>query len=80
MELCESIIDGEKLPSDISSAIKNKLAPFVGLVRKLRREALKVSCVFGVELNRTGCISRQTYPNGTGQDHLRGPSPKAARL
>jgi DNA helicase-2/ATP-dependent DNA helicase PcrA len=42
MELCERIIDGDKLPTGMKPAIKTKLANFVGVVRKLRRAADKV--------------------------------------
>jgi DNA helicase-2/ATP-dependent DNA helicase PcrA len=42
MELCERIIDGDRLPAGIKPAIKSKLATFVGVVRKLRRAAQRV--------------------------------------
>jgi DNA helicase-2/ATP-dependent DNA helicase PcrA len=45
MELCESIIDGDRLPAGIKPAIKTKLANFVGVVRKLRRAAQRVCAV-----------------------------------
>ncbi|BEI85006.1 hypothetical protein CcaverHIS002_0504070 [Cutaneotrichosporon cavernicola] len=41
MALCEDIIDGEKLPAGIKPSMKKNLASFVGVVRKLRRAALK---------------------------------------
>lgn len=43
MELCERIIDGDQLPVGLKPAIKKNLASFVGVVRKLRRAAQKVS-------------------------------------
>lgn len=45
MELCERIIDGDRLPAGIKPAIKTKLANFVGVVRKLRRAAHRVCTV-----------------------------------
>lgn len=43
MNLAERIIDGDTLPAGIKPAMKRNLAEFVGIVRKLRRAALKVS-------------------------------------
>lgn len=43
MELCERMVDGEQLPEGIKVGTKNKIAGFVGVVRKLRRAALQVS-------------------------------------
>jgi DNA helicase-2/ATP-dependent DNA helicase PcrA len=43
MELCERITDGDALPEGIRPAVKKSLANFVGIVRKLRRAADKVS-------------------------------------
>lgn len=43
MELSERIIDGDKLPEGIKAAIKRNLASFVGVIRKLRRAAERVS-------------------------------------
>lgn len=47
MELCERIIDGDQLPLGVKPAIKKNLASFVGVVRKLRRAAKKVSFHLG---------------------------------
>ncbi|KAK4688393.1 ATP-dependent DNA helicase UvrD/PcrA, partial [Tremellales sp. Uapishka_1] len=41
MELSERITDGDKLPTGLKPAIKKSLASFVGIVRKLRRAAVK---------------------------------------
>lgn len=46
MQLAESIIDGDRLPSGIKPALKKNIAPFVSIVRQLRRAALQVSCAF----------------------------------
>jgi len=43
MELSERIIDGAKLPAGIKPGLKKNLASFVGVVRKLRRAAERVS-------------------------------------
>ena len=43
MDLSERIIDGDKLPVGIKPALKRNLANFVGIVRKLRRAAERVS-------------------------------------
>ncbi|KAI9632622.1 P-loop containing nucleoside triphosphate hydrolase protein [Dioszegia hungarica] len=45
MELCERMTDGDPLPEGIKAGLKNKLASFVGIVRKLRRAAQKGSSV-----------------------------------
>ena len=47
MELAERIIDGDKLPEGIKPALKRNLASFVGVVRKLRRAAERVSSSSG---------------------------------
>lgn len=43
MDLCERIIDGDQLPLGLKPTVKKNLASFVGVVRKLRRAAQKVS-------------------------------------
>lgn len=43
MELCERMVDGEQLPDGIKVGTKNKIAGFVGVVRKLRRAGQQVS-------------------------------------
>ena len=48
MELSERIIDGDKLPAGIKPAVKRNLAAFVGVVRKLRRAAERVSLAMPV--------------------------------
>lgn len=44
MELAESIVDGDNVVS-VKTALKKNLATFVGVVRKLRRAALKGTSV-----------------------------------
>lgn len=51
MELCERIIDGDQLPLGVKPAIKKNLASFVGVVRKIRRAAQKVSSYPVLETN-----------------------------
>jgi DNA helicase-2/ATP-dependent DNA helicase PcrA len=43
MEFAERITDGEPLPAGLKPSIKKNLATFVGVVRKLRRAAERVS-------------------------------------
>lgn len=43
MELCERVTDGEAIPTNIKPGVKKSLANFVGVVRKLRRAAERVS-------------------------------------
>lgn len=50
MELCERMVDGDRLPDGIKPATKNKIASFVGVVRKLRRAAAKVRAGLGTAL------------------------------
>lgn len=50
MELCERIIDGDQLPLGLKPAIKKNLGNFVGVVRKLRRAAQKVSLTYHTAL------------------------------
>lgn len=59
MELSERIIDGDKLPVGIKPAIKRNLASFVGIIRKLRRAATRVSCFLTI-------LSRPQLTTGTG--------------
>lgn len=47
MELCERITDGDQLPVGLKPAIKKNLASFVGVIRKLRKAAQKVSQLEG---------------------------------
>ncbi|GMK55602.1 hypothetical protein CspeluHIS016_0206580 [Cutaneotrichosporon spelunceum] len=48
MALCEDIVDGAKLPAGIKPAMKKNIASFVGVVRKLRRAAVKGTGVDGL--------------------------------
>jgi len=41
MELCERMLDGDKLV--VKQSVKSKFDPFVTVVRKIRRAALRVS-------------------------------------
>ncbi|KAL7420030.1 ATP-dependent DNA helicase srs2 [Cryptotrichosporon argae] len=41
MELCERVVDGDKLPVGIKPSLKHNLAKFVGVVRRLRRASAK---------------------------------------
>lgn len=43
MELCERVTDGEAIPTNIKPGVKKSLANFVGVIRKLRRAAERVS-------------------------------------
>lgn len=43
MELCERVTDGETIPTIIKPGVKKSLANFVGVIRKLRRAAERVS-------------------------------------
>lgn len=57
MELCERMVDGDALPAGIKPAVKNKLASFVGVVRKLRRAAARgtsVADLLKLVLEKTG--------------------------
>lgn len=57
MELCERMVDGDALPAGIKAAVKNKLASFVGVVRKLRRAAqrgMSVADLLKLVLEKTG--------------------------
>lgn len=58
MEMCERIIDGDQLPAGVKPSIKKNLANFVGVVRKLRRAADKVSTL--------GVVLESANPQGTG--------------
>jgi DNA helicase-2/ATP-dependent DNA helicase PcrA len=42
------MVDGEQLPDGIKVGTKNKIAGFVGVVRKLRRAAERVSYLSSV--------------------------------
>ena len=53
MELSERIIDGDKLPEGIKSGLKKNLASFVGVIRKLRRAAAKVSLSYVTQIKLT---------------------------
>ena len=58
MELCERVVDGDQLPAGIKPGIKKNLANFVGIVRKLRRAADRVS---GIDFQ----IQRRADAQGT---------------
>ena len=60
MELSDLIIDGGQFPVGIKPAVKQKLAGFVGAVRKLRRAAQKVSHL--VSVNRAVAENDQGMP------------------
>jgi DNA helicase-2/ATP-dependent DNA helicase PcrA len=68
MELSERLVDGDALPEGIKAAVKNKLASFVGVVRKLRRSAQKgtsVADLLKLVLEKTGY---EDYLRTTQQD------------
>lgn len=83
MELCELVVDGDQLPAGIKAGIKKSLAAFVGVVRKLRRAADKVSAVIAKRqaANRLGFIGCRVDTNGHREDGIRGVSANfSARL
>jgi hypothetical protein len=75
MALCEDIIDGEKLPAGIKPAMKKNLASFVGVVRKLRRAALKVRFTDCLVADLLGDIRRRSHPHCDREAEVRGVPP-----